>query len=289
MSYPKKFGIAFLVLFLACGVLLPLSQAQTRVFSNVPQMSPDGAFLGVQMKDVTADNMSKYKLSSEKGVIVSSVVQGSPAEKANIKEDDVILEFGGFSVWSSSQLARLVQETPAGRKVDMAISRDGKRMSVSATLEGRDQRSAESRGQVYTFPRDWAGPGQRSYEFRLPDMLDNMPNMPGREGNQPATQKARLGVTIQPLTDQLGAFLGVPGKKGVLVASVIEGSPSAGKLKSGDVITGVDGKAVETPDELTRMIRSKAAGDVTLKVIRDKKEISVVVNLAAADEKGYKL
>ena len=49
------------------------------------------------MKDVTADDVSKYKLSSERGVIVSSVIKGSPAETANLKEEDVILEFGGFA------------------------------------------------------------------------------------------------------------------------------------------------------------------------------------------------
>jgi serine protease Do len=287
MSYLKKSGIAIVAVFLACGMVLPSSQAQTRVYSNVMQLNADGAYLGIQMKDVTADNMSKYKLSSEKGVIVSAITKGSPAEAANLKEEDVILEFGGFAVWSSSQFSRLVQETPAGRKVDMVVSRDGKRMNLAATLEDRDRRSSESRAEGYALPRDWAGPGQRSFQFRLPDMLDRLPDMPDREGNQP--QKARLGVTIQPLTDQLGAFLGVPNKKGVLVASVIDGSPSAGKLKSGDVITSVDGKAVESPDELTRLIRSKSGGNVTLKVIRDKKEISVVVNLAASDEKGYKL
>ena len=66
-------------------------------------------------------------------------------------------------------------------------------------------------------------------------------------------------------------------------------SPSAGKLKSGDVIISVDGKSVEDPDELNRLIRAKSEGTVNLKVIRDKKEIPVVVNLPASDEKGYKL
>jgi len=81
----------------------------------------------------------------------------------------------------------------------------------------------------------------------------------------------------------------VPGKKGVLVASVVEGSPGAGKLRSGDVITSVDGKAVDDPDEFAGLIRAKAEGAINLKVIRDKKEISVVVNLPASGEKGYKL
>ena len=82
-----------------------------------------------------------------------------------------------------------------------------------------------------------------------------------RPAADPLPQKAlRLGVTVQPLTDQLGAFFGVPGNKGVLVASVEEGSRSAGKLKSGDVIISVDGKSVADPDELNRLIRAKSEG-----------------------------
>ena len=87
------------------------------------------------MEDVTAANMSQYKLNSVRGVIVGSVLPGSPAEKASLKENDVIVEFGGHPVWSSFELSRLVQETPVGRKVDLGISRDGNRMNLSATLD----------------------------------------------------------------------------------------------------------------------------------------------------------
>jgi serine protease Do len=273
-------GIAIVVISLACSMALPSSQAQTRTLSNVLQLGLDGAYLGIQMKDVTAGDLAKYKLSSERGIIVSSVTKGSPAETANLKEEDVILEFGGFAVWSSSQFSRLVQETPAGRKVDLVVSRDGKRINLSATLANRDGRNAERRMEI--LPNDRSGPGQRSFQFR-------MPGMPDHPATDPSPQKPRLGITVQPLTDQLGAFLGVPGNKGVLVASVIDGSPSAGKLKSGDVVISFDGKSVDNPDELTRLVRAKSEGAVNLKVIRDKKEILVVVNLPAANEKGYKL
>jgi S1-C subfamily serine protease len=71
---------------------------------------------------------------------------------------------------------------------------------------------------------------------------------------------------------------------------VNSGSPSAGKLKSGDVIIGADGKDIESPEALTQLIRSKSQGAVTLRVIRDKKEIKVVVDLPADEnQKGYKL
>jgi len=279
MSCFKKFGIG-LLLVLTCFIVLPPLQAQTRAFSNIFQLGSDGAYLGIQMKDVTAEDVSKYKLNGERGVIVGSVIKGSPAETANIKDDDVILEFGGFEVWSSSQLARLVQETSVGRKVDIIVSRDGKRINLSATLDDRDRRSAGRLMEI--FPDSPSSPDQRSFQFRPPDI-------PDRRGIEPLPQRARLGVTIQPLTEQLGEFLGVPGKKGVLVASVIDGSPSAGKLKPGDVVISVDGKAVDKPDDLARLVRDSSGSEVKLKIIRDKKEVSVAVTLPASEEKGYKL
>ena len=278
MRYLKISGCA-LAVALAFILATPASHAQSRALSNILMMNEGGAYLGIEMKDVTSEDVSKYKLSSERGVIVSSVIKGSPAETATIKEDDVILEFGGFSVWSSSQMARLVQETPAGRNVDIVVSRDGKRVNLKAKPEDRERRTAR---RMEVPPHDVPGPMQRFFEFRAPDA-------PNRQGSAPSSQKPRLGVTLQPLTDQFGEFLGVPGKKGVLVASVVDGSPSAGKLRSGDVITSVNGEAVSDPDELARLVRSSPGGEIKLKVIRDKKEISVVISLPVSEEKGFKL
>ena len=282
MSSLKKYGIAIAVISLACCMTLPFSNAQSRVFSNVLQLDTSGAYLGIEMEDVNASNLSKYKLNSERGVIVRSVVKGSPAEAANIKEDDVILEFGGYQVWSSLQMSRFVRETPVGRKVDLVVSRDGKRISLSAKLEKREGQTELSRRNP--LPEELFGPGQRSFQFRWPDGSGS-----GATEGPSVDSRPRLGVTVQPLTDQLSEFLGVPNKKGVLVSSVAEGSPSAGILKSGDVIISVDGKGVDSPADLPQMIRAKSEGSVKLTVIRDKKEISVTVNLPASEEKGYKL
>lgn len=280
MSSYKRFGIAFPVVLLVCSIVMPASQAQTRILSNIWTLAPEGAYLGIHMKEVTADNMARYKLSSEKGVIVDQVVKNSPAESAGIKEDDVILEFGGFMVWSSTQLARLVQETPPGRKVDLVISRDGKKTTITVTLEARDERRMLGRSDSPSRSRDWDVPDR--FSFRLPEFLD-------RWRSAPPAPRGRMGISVQPLTQQLAEYLGVPGKKGVLVTEVMEGSASAGKLRSGDVIIRVDGKAIEDLEDLTSVIQSKKEGNIEIRVIRDKKEVTVVVNLPSTEDKGYRL
>lgn len=277
MSSFGKFGFAVLVILLTGGVVPPICQAQSRSLPFVFQMNSSEAYLGIQMDDVTAANMSKYKLSSEKGVIVRSVQRRSPAEDAKLQENDVILEYGGYQVWSAAQLARLVEETPPGRKVDLAVSRDGKRITLTAQIGTRDGRRSGNRMED-NFPQFF-----RSFPDSSPDMRGS--------ADEPA-RKPRLGVTLQPLTDQLGEFLGVPGKKGALISTVLDGSPSAGKLKSGDVVIRADAKEIKEPEDLIRVINDKSEGSLSLKIIRDKKEITVVVNLPAlpAEEgKGIKL
>jgi serine protease Do len=278
MGFLKIKRIAALSIILGSLIAVPLALAQS---FSIFQDNSNGAYLGITMENVTADNMSKYKLNSEKGVIVSSVKRGSPAEEAMLKENDVILEFGGYHVWSSSQLYRLVQETPIGRKVDLVISRDGKRLNLSAKLERLDQRpNADRQGMLRINPFR-ANP----YEFRM-----ESPNAPEDRDLVLTERKPRLGVTLQPLTGQLAEFLGVPDKKGVLIASVEKESPSENKLRSGDVVIEVNNKPMDTPEEFSRYIRSVTVGQVTLKIIRDKKPATVVIDLPSDDNrKGYKL
>jgi hypothetical protein len=153
-------------------------------------------------------------------------------------------------------------------------------MNLSVQLGDRSDRRAEDRLAIV--PRDPLDSGFREFLFRAPDFYERYPN-------QPYEDRPRLGITFHPLSDQLAEFLGVPGKKGVLISSVTRGSPSDGKLRSGDVIISIDAKSIEKPDDLTRAVRDKADGAMTIKVIRDRKEITVTVNLPAENPKGYKL
>ena len=93
--------------------------------------------------------------------------------------------------------------------------------------------------------------------------------------------RPQLGVTAQALTDQLAEFLGVPGKKGILISSVTAGSPAASVLRAGDVIISIDGKTATDPSDLSQAVAGKEPGSkVDLKVIRDKKEIDACCGIA---------
>jgi serine protease Do len=282
--------------FLAVFTIAPLAQAQAGREIRVLTPGADGSYLGVEMEDVTADNMANYKLSGERGVIVRSVEKGSPAEAANLQEKDVILEYAGTPVFSSTQFARLVRETPAGRKVDLVVSRDGKKLNLSAKIGQREAGPAPvgrgievipDRNGAYGF--NFGGPEGRTFEFHLPGGEGNAFLMPRGRSFAWSSEKPRLGVTLQPLTSQLAEFLGVSGKKGVLVASVVDNSPAVGKLKAGDVIISADSRTIENPEDLTSLLAAKdSQAKVELKIVRDKKEQTVVVELSKTDGESKK-
>lgn len=221
-----------------------------------------GAWLGVRLKDVTAEKAKELKLPGEYGVIVKDVEEESPAAKAGLAKDDVILEFAGEKVRSAAHLRRLVRETPPGRSVTLLASRAGQTRTLTATLaEGRDRIF-----QLRTLP-----PVPPIPEIEIPE-FDFVWRGRG----------ARLGISADELTPQLAEYFGVKGGKGILVREVVVGSAAqkAG-LKAGDVIVAVDGKEVATVSKLRRALAgdTDAKRKATLTIVRDRREQTLPVEL----------
>jgi predicted metalloprotease with PDZ domain len=230
--------------------------------------TPDGAaWLGVTLKDVTADKARDLKLPGEYGALVESVDADSPAAKAGLQKGDVIVEFAGERVRSEAQLRRLIRETPAGRTVSLQVIRDGHDRAFSAKLQSRT--------------------GHFNFNVQVPEIHITPPNTqlfdyPGFnflfDGRRP-----NLGISGDELTTQLATYFGVKQGKGVLVREVVVGSAAekAG-LKAGDVIVAVDGKSVATVAELRQALEiepSKEEHKVNLTVVRDRHEQTVPVEL----------
>jgi serine protease Do len=91
----------------------------------------------------------------------------------------------------------------------------------------------------------------------------------------PNSSRQRLGTALTPLTGQLADYFGV--KRGVLVSSVDINSPAArAGLKAGDVITAINGQAVDTPSDVRRALRDAGTGGtVDLRVTREHKELTL--------------
>jgi len=229
---------------------------------------PGGAWLGVGVKEITADRARALNLKDEHGVEITTVEPDSPADRAGLKPGDVVLEYNGQRVEGTAQFIRFVRETPPGRTVRLTVFRNGSTQTVSATL-------AERRGRALNFR---APNVDEDIRIRIP-RIEALPDVPRVTMSW---RTAMLGIEGEALKDsQLGDFFGV--KDGVLVRSVLKDTPAekAG-LRAGDVIVKVDDRRVSEPRDITSTLR--AARDASKKtlpvvVVREKKEVTLPVTL----------
>ncbi|HUJ30642.1 MAG TPA: GspH/FimT family pseudopilin [Candidatus Acidoferrum sp.] len=247
-------------------------EAQDRGARIFVSSDDSGGWLGVEIDEVTPDRAKDLKLSAARGVLIHDVEPDSPAAKAGLKENDVVLQYDGQTVEGTVQFRRLVRETPAGRTVSLVVSRDGATQNVSVELADRNAYyEKRMRGKMQDFGRPFA--------FATPNLDFNLSGPEIFGMMDPRTPL--LGINAEDLSGQLGAYFGAPNGSGILVREVRSGTPAekAG-LKAGDVIVKVDGKPVASLSELRDQLRDKAdQKTVSLGVLRNRTEMSVSVEV----------
>ena len=246
-----------------------------------------GSFLGVYAEDVNKENMARYGLRDARGVAITQVIKDSPAEKAGLKKDDVIVRFEGDSVTSVRKLNRLVSEVAPDQTVKLSINRSGSEQEVAVTI-GKRNESINAMGDWHGLER-LKGLDKIEGLDRLKELERDMPpganvwkwdgQGPGKDGMIFAFgNHRRIGISTTQLTKQLAEYFGIGDSKGVLVTSVRDDSPAAkAGLKAGDVITAIDSEKVEDAGDLAQGINKKKDGDVTLTVIRNKNQRTITV------------
>lgn len=269
-----------------------------------------GNFLGVQLEELTRENMARFQVSGEpRGVGVGEVAEGGPAAKAGLQKGDVIVRFDSEAVTSGAKLRRLVAEAAPEQSVRLAILRGGAEREVVVKLGRRAEGAFENfrlpEGQVFEMDGDeWEKQSEAWKKFgdewkkqgeawkkqgeawkidgdELRRQLESMPqldNLPRGNFAFAFASGRRIGVATTALTDQLADYFGVSERRGLLVTSVAADSPAAkAGIKAGDVITEADGEKIDDATELSRVIGRKDAGDVTLSIVRDRARRTVRV------------
>jgi serine protease Do len=249
------------------------------------------------MSEVTAEKAREAKLSDVHGAVITGVSENSPAAKAGLAGGDIITEFRGQRVEGTLELARLVRETPPGRVVKLSVWRDGRGRDMSAEM-GRASNllsgnllPPDLQDRLYQFQDRM----QRRFENRNGPPPPGAGN-PGPQGppqsNGPRQRGAAgapvLGIAVQDVSGQLGAYLKVPEGEGVLVTDVQAGSAAAkGGLHAGDVIISVDGQRVRNTAELRERVRGTGeAHTAALRVVRNGAETTLNVEISAAPRPG---
>lgn len=234
------------LLFVGAAALLAAEKVE-------PEKKSEKGYLGVSIEKVPHQDLKDLGISH--GVRVTDVAEGEAADKAGIKEDDVIQFFADEKIRSSADLVDAVRAKKPGTKVDVKLVRDGKFKTVAVTV-----------GELKL--KTWFGP--KDFLFQT-----------GKGGY--------LGVQLHSLNKDLAKYFGVKPDEGALILKVEEKSPAeeAG-LKAGDVIVELDGEDVAGPQGVSEILADLKKGDkIEVKVIRHKKPQSVKAELGAGHGFGY--
>lgn len=208
---------------LAKGVI-----AQIKEFGH-----PRRGWLGVRIQTVSPELAEGLRLPEAKGALVSSVSTGGPADKAGIRQGDVILEFNGRDVEDMKALPRLVADTQFGKSVPVVIWRKGAKTAVTVELGELDEKA------------------EAALQTTQPEGEDEQPQEKG-------DRIELLGLEVGKIDDNArGKFDLSKDAEGVVILTVEENGPAAEKdLRPGDVIAEVDQKTVATPSDVRDRVKS---------------------------------
>lgn len=251
--------------------------------------------LGVSTRDVTEEEAKAAGLSGITGAYVTDVAGDSAAAKAGIQAKDIIVSVDGENIRSARQLSRVIGESPEGRSLQVGYVRGTTRSTATMTPDRGPGAMTWAPGEFGFSTRDGEGPVVRKFERRVQpgaphgkefDLLvprkgERFFFHDGPGGMRIWSGRGRLGVAVQPLTEQLATYFGV--KEGLLVTQVNDGSAAAkAGIKAGDVITAVNGKPVKDSGDVIEALRDVENGKTApVEITRDKKSQTVTVTMEA--------
>ncbi len=201
------------------GFAVPINMARHVMESLITDGRVVRGYLGVVLQDLTPDLASSFGYDGRGGVLIGQVTDDSPASEAGLQTGDILTRFNGEPIRNMSSLRLKIASTPPGTRAQFEVFRDGQTQTVEVEI-GELPSSVAMAGS----PR----PAEASEE--------------------------RLGLTVQPLTRNLAAQLGLErGQTGVVVTRVepLSAAARAG-LRPGDVIIQVQGKPITDLQELRR-------------------------------------
>jgi len=245
--YIAAFVLPLLVMGMACGQAgetpVPQKEVQKQRQKEIQEaVTYSGSgFLGVSTKDMSPSLAREMNMSTKNGALVTDVVDDSPALKAGIAEDDVIIEFNGTAIDDAGDLIKAVRKADPGSKATVVVVRGTQKKTLQATL-----------GKV---------PESHAFMFQGFPRVPAAPHMPHAVHVRVFRGSAH-GLQLMDLNPQLREYFGAPEGKGVLVEKVEKRSAAkdAG-FKAGDVILRVGKDDMEESDDIWEALKDVKGGD----------------------------
>jgi serine protease Do len=223
------------------GFAIPVNMAKQVVTQLISKGKVSRGWLGVSIQSVTEEMARSFGLPKTYGALVNDVVPKSPAAKAGIQQGDVITAYAGETVKDVRQLQRMVGDTAVGRKVEIELYRDGKRLKVNVTMT-----AAENAPQQSQKP-------------------------------SPERDTGALGLSVDELSPEMRAH----GVTGVVVSDLEPGGiAEESGIQRGDIIVSVNQKKVRNLAEYQSAMREASSrGAVALLVKRGSASIYFALKL----------
>jgi len=193
-------------------------------------------WLGVAVEDMTERMARRMGSEATSGALINEVIEKSPAERAGLKVDDIIVDVEGRTIRDADDLIRAVRKIDPDTTVTLTVVRGRQRVNLRVEIGSR---AGSGRHLGWVWPgRDHAG-----------DML---------------------GMQLRNLRGQLATFFKVPGGRGVLIEEVSEDGPAkTAGLQSGDVIVRCGDEPVRDIDDLRWVLEDATAKQhLSMEVIR---------------------
>lgn len=231
------------------GFAIPTNLARYVMESIANDGKVTRGYLGVIIQDVTPALAKKFELEKNQGALVGDVAPKGPAEKAGVRDGDIVTEFAGKAVKDSRHLKLMVAQAKPGREVSFKVVRDGDLKELEVT------------------PSELPGTEQLA-----------------KGGTTPEDEGTLNGVAVTDLDPQARRQFEIPSEiKGALVAKVDPASPAAeAGLRSGDVILEINRKPVRSADDAVNLTAKTDDKTTLLRVWRDGNRHFVVVDESEA-------
>ena len=184
-------------------------------------------WLGVMIQEVDRELAESFDMERPRGALVAQVMSDSPAEKAGFKPGDIVIEFNGRSIETSSKLPHIVGRLEPGSEAEAVILRKGKRKTLDVTVG------------------------------ELPEDIANRQPGPGGGGGE-SSARSSLGLTVEPLSDAELQQLEVP--QGVKVTGIEDGPAARAGIRPGDVIVTLANQPVNDPGRFHELAQSLESG-----------------------------
>jgi len=207
------------------GFAIPVNLAQNIIAQLKERGSVTRGWMGVGIQDLTPELAQYYGLKDQKGVLVTQVFPGDPADKAGIQAKDVIVAVDGKPVGTGRELSSAVAAMAVGREVPVKILREGKERVLKVQLSERKETELEAKG--------------------------------------PTPETDELGIRAADLNPEAARRFGIDeNEKGVLVAAVKPGSKAdQSGLQQGDIVKEVNRVPVQSVNEMKAEFGKTKPGD----------------------------